>query len=898
MKRILRVAAILVCILLFFCVFAAAETISGTCGTGVTWSLDTETGVMVISGEGEMAVDAYSNGLVGNITLVPWYDNRAMVKTVVVEEGVTKIDDYAFFVCSNLQSISIPASVTSIGLSTCANAESITISEENKTFSAVDNVLFRKTTITENGVTQEVLSELVQYPKKKQGAYVIPETVTKLASRAFANCSGLTSVTIPDSISTIPAYAFVDCGSLSEIHWGNGVTTIGSSAFQSCKSLNQIDIPNGVTSVGYQAFLWCDSLKEVTFPESLLKIDSGAFSSCPIQEITLHEGLQSIGSGAFGTLKNANRVFIPSTVTSIGKQAFTHAEGVEVSPLNPNYSSVDGVLFNKDKTILLQYPCARTDTSYYVPQGVTTVETYAFGRTTELATIYFPDTLTTIKANLFSSYLSGGPTPIKKTAYFYGDAPEYTSTGNNLYFSQIYYQYGMSGWTTPTWNNINAEPFEEMSPDVMPDTIFYDANGGTGAPTEQVKSAGGGIILSGAVPTRQGYTFLGWAYTSTATEPKYQPSDYYEGFGDIVLYAVWKANTYTVTYDANGGTNAPETQNKEHGTTLVLSEQVPTRTHYRFLGWATYATAQTVTYEPGASFTTNEDTTLYAVWEAITYTVTYDTNGGNDAPTAQTKRAGETLTLTSAIPAKLGYTFLGWAIAADSKEVDYTAGGSYEADADVTFYAVWERSVSADAPVVTLSGAEVAPGGTVKLTASISNNTGLAGFRFYIKADTSVFSVGETDGELDITQGDFTSNGQLMSNLAQDGWQVMWYHTSNVTRNGTLFSVTFHISETAADGEYPIELICSAEDTITTDGTLVPLAADGSIITISSCTPGDVNGDGKVTNADVIRLARCIIGLETLSDTQRSAADVTGDGKVTNADVIRLARFIIGLDSL
>ena len=893
MKRMLRAAAILACLLLFFCISAAAETISGTCGTGVSWNLDTETGAMVISGNGGMAVDAYAT----NVTGVPWWDYRALVKTIVVEEGVTKIDDYAFWGCTNLQSISIPASVTSIGPSTCANAESITIAEENETFSVVDNVLFRKATVTENGVAQEVLSELVQYPKKKQGAYVIPETVTKLSTRAFASCSGLTSITIPDTISAIPYHTFVDCGSLAEVHLGNGVTTIDTEAFRSCKSLQRMDMPN-VKTIGYQAFLWCSSLEEVIFSEHLVSISNGAFSSCPIREITFYEGLLSIGSGAFGTLKSANRVFIPSTVTSIGKQAFTHAEGVEVSPLNPNYSSVDGVLFNKDKTILLQYPCARTDTSYYVPQGVTTVETYAFGRTTELATIYFPDTLTTIKANLFSSYLSGGPTPIKKTAYFYGDAPEYTSTGNNLYFSQIYYQYGMSGWTTPTWNNINAEPFEEMSPDVMPDTIFYDANGGTGAPTEQVKSAGGGIILSGAVPTRQGYTFLGWAYTSTATEPKYQPSDYYEGFGDIVLYAVWKANTYTVTYDANGGTNAPETQNKEHGTTLALLEQVPTRTHYRFLGWATYATAQTVIYEPGASFTTNEDTTLYAVWEAITYTVTYDTNGGNDAPTAQTKRAGETLTLTSAIPAKLGYTFLGWAIAADSKEVDYTAGGSYEANADVILYAVWERTVSADAPVVTLSGAEATPGGTVKLTASISNNTGLAGFRFYIKADTSVFSVGETDGELDITQGDFTSNGQLMSNIAEGGWQVMWYHTSNITRNGTLFSVTFRVSETAADGKYPIELICSAEDTITADGTLVPLAADGSTITISSCTPGDVNGDGKVTNADVIRLARSVIGLETLSDTQRSAADVTGDGKVTNADVIRLARFVIGLDSL
>lgn len=145
-------------------------------------------------------------------------------------------------------------------------------------------------------------------------------------------------------------------------------------------------------------------------------------------------------------------------------------------------------------------------------------------------------------------------------------------------------------------------------------TISYNANGGSGAPSSQTKYKDEAIVLSSTKPTRSGYTFQGWGTSSTDTTADYQPGASYTGNATATLYAVWKANTYTVKYNANGGTGAPGNQTKTHGTTLTLSTTRPTRTDYTFLGWATSANGS-VAYQPGGSYTTNAAVTLYAKWE-------------------------------------------------------------------------------------------------------------------------------------------------------------------------------------------------------------------------------------------------------------------------------------------
>ena len=231
-------------------------------------------------------------------------------------------------------------------------------------------------------------------------------------------------------------------------------------------------------------------------------------------------------------------------------------------------------------------------------------------------------------------------------------------------------------------------------------TVSYNANGGSGAPSSQSKYYGKTLTLSSTKPSRTGYTFKGWATTASGSVA-YASGASYTANASVTFYAVWQANTYTVKYNANGGTGAPSNQTKTHGVTLTLSSTKPTKssttsdgvtTSYTFKGWATSANSSTVAYTAGAKYTANASVTLYAVWSTTTtvteYDVTYNTNGGSNV-SPQVKKKGTALTLKSTIPTKTGYTFKGWGLSEDDTTVDYAAGATYNKDADIVLYAIW-----------------------------------------------------------------------------------------------------------------------------------------------------------------------------------------------------------------
>lgn len=145
-------------------------------------------------------------------------------------------------------------------------------------------------------------------------------------------------------------------------------------------------------------------------------------------------------------------------------------------------------------------------------------------------------------------------------------------------------------------------------------TVTFNANGGSGAPGSQTKYYGKTLKLSSTKPTRTGYTFQGWG-TSATGSVIYASGGNYTANASDTLYAIWKANTYTIKYDANGGSGAPGNQTKTYGVTLKLSTTKPTRTNYNFLGWGTSVASTTIAYGPGADYTGNTGLTLYAIWE-------------------------------------------------------------------------------------------------------------------------------------------------------------------------------------------------------------------------------------------------------------------------------------------
>lgn len=225
-------------------------------------------------------------------------------------------------------------------------------------------------------------------------------------------------------------------------------------------------------------------------------------------------------------------------------------------------------------------------------------------------------------------------------------------------------------------------------------TVTYNMNGGSGGPANQTKYYGKALTLSSTKPTRSGYTFVGWGKSASDTSVDYAAGASYTTNAAITLYAIWK-KTITLTYDMNGGTGTIASQsatvyNATTSKTFTLSSTKPIKTGHSFLGWSKTSTATSASYTAGGTCSLSASDTLYAVWKANEYTVSFNANGGTGAPSSQKKTYGKTLTLSSTKPTRTNYTFLGWAASASATTATYSAGGSYTNNSAVTLYAVWK----------------------------------------------------------------------------------------------------------------------------------------------------------------------------------------------------------------
>lgn len=229
-------------------------------------------------------------------------------------------------------------------------------------------------------------------------------------------------------------------------------------------------------------------------------------------------------------------------------------------------------------------------------------------------------------------------------------------------------------------------------------TISYSANQGTGAPASQTKTHGVSLTLSATLPQRTGYIFSSWNTNSGGTGTDYNPGASYNVDGNATLYAKWTEITYPVIYNGNASnaSNLPANQEKRYTQDLTLaSSPTPTRTGYGFSSWNTEADGTGTRYDLGDTYSVNAELRLFAQWTINTYAVTYYANGTSvtNVPQPQTKVYNTTLALTSDIPAREPYKFLGWAIA-PTGPVAYQPGTSYSENAILNLYAKWEYQYS------------------------------------------------------------------------------------------------------------------------------------------------------------------------------------------------------------
>ena len=256
----------------------------------------------------------------------------------------------------------------------------------------------------DNGILY-IGNHLIEAKSDISGSVEIKQGTKMIAVGAFLRCKSLTGITIPDSVTSISDSAFSCCSSLTSITIPDSVINIGSYAFEDCKSLTSITIPDSVTSIGSRTFYNCTSLTSITIPNSVTSIGDYAFSDCTsLTSITIPNSVTSIRDDAFSDCTSLTSITIPDSVTSIGSHAFcgcTSLTEISVNSKNANYSSENGMLFNKDKTMLICYPAGKKDSSYSIPDSVINIGSYAFENCKSLTSITIPDSVTSIGGAAF-----------------------------------------------------------------------------------------------------------------------------------------------------------------------------------------------------------------------------------------------------------------------------------------------------------------------------------------------------------------------------------------------------------------------------------------------------------------------------------------------------------------
>jgi len=299
--------------------------------------------------------------LVEDGTVVHCADNGDQI---IVPDGVTTIGDRAFKGCEQLRDIVLPPSVTRIGAQAfrdCGSLQEITLS---RSVEYVGHSAFR------DCVALERIS--------------IANPDITLAARAFENCASLEHVELPPETEEIFEAAFNSCGSLLTFEFPPHLKIVGESAFSDCVKLNHVELPDGVVKVGAGAFADCVNLTDVKLSPRLAKIGRYAFKGC-------------------GSLE---RIELPDSVDSISGDAFRECvalQTIAVAPTNRFFKSVEGVLFNKSRSVLVAYPAARHGEVYEVPDSVTVINPWAFCQADLLSTVIVPDSVEEIGEGAFYS---------------------------------------------------------------------------------------------------------------------------------------------------------------------------------------------------------------------------------------------------------------------------------------------------------------------------------------------------------------------------------------------------------------------------------------------------------------------------------------------------------------
>ena len=568
---------------------------------------------------------------------------------IELPDGLTNIGSSAFWV-SGLTSITIPATVTDIGdlvFSECDRLTNISVDEANANYSSLGGVLFDK------GKTK-----LMCYPGGKTGSYQVPAGVTDIERCAFYCCGGLTDLELPAEVNAIGAYAFYGCLNLSKISVDeanttyssvdgvlfnkdkteiiccpgakmgqyrvpDGVTKICADAFETCHRLTGIEIGAGVTEIEEGAFWGSDSLLNISVDEAnaayssvdgvLFNKDKTELIWCPdgkTGQYRLPDEVTDINQSAFYGCNGLTSIEIGSGVTNLEWGMFFGCENlseISVDEANVNYSSLGGVLFDKDKTTL--FCCPKGKNGYYqIPDGVTDIDRNAFYGCDGLKRVEIPSGVTNIEYDAI---------------WDCKDLTIICEKGSSAH------RYALK----------KAIPFRFIG-EILDYTITLDVNGGTALDPASFIIEIGEALGELPTPTRTGYTFKGWFTAKTggnAVTKDTIPT------ADMTVYAQWEQ----IPNENGSGKPGDTSEQPQQKQSLAKAVVMIAKTDFAYDGRAK-TPAVSVTLD-GKKLAANTD-----------YKVTYQKNKNIGTATVTITGAGNytgTVTKTFTIRAKKGTSF-------------------------------------------------------------------------------------------------------------------------------------------------------------------------------------------------------------------------------------------------
>lgn len=437
--KIKKILAVLVFAVLLFVTFplgtftASAETFTGTCGDNLYWSLNTNTCVLTITGEGDMHDYGYFTDVAtGNSYEYgdsPWYQYRYYIKTVSLPYGLTYIGNDAFYNCYNLVSVNLPNTVTLIRSGAFSNTglTEINIPESVRFIGHAGSL----------GSGRGVFQNCTNLK-----SVTLPESLFSIGMVSFSGCYSLVDISLPKSLNMICSSAFYDCYSLESVYYcgteeewstisidygneyltnaqrynhkfGGWITDANGKIYRTCLFCGEEEVSaegtnhdfvNGVCSVckviSAEMLTYTLSNNKVTITDC----DTSVSGDVIIPSTVGGYSVKAIGSDSFFGCSKITGITIPDSVTSISDDAFYYCSNLKniiVDSNNTNYCSVDGVLFDKNKTAILCCPGGKSG-EYTILDNVTSIGNYAFGECRKITKIYIPDTVSKIGNSAFN----------------------------------------------------------------------------------------------------------------------------------------------------------------------------------------------------------------------------------------------------------------------------------------------------------------------------------------------------------------------------------------------------------------------------------------------------------------------------------------------------------------